>query len=60
MKITKSKRLWMLGIWSTFTAVTIILAIYKGMENLAIAGIGIVNVVIGFYLKYETERPSNH
>ena len=60
MKITKSKRLWMLGIWSTFTAVTIILAIYKGMENLAIAGIGVVNVVIGFYLKYETERPSNH
>ena len=58
MKISKSKRLWMILFWSLYTAFIIIFAVLRGMENLAIAGIGIVSAAITFYLHAETKRPS--
>jgi len=53
-----SKRLIMIIFWSLFTAFVIVLAVYKGMENLAIAAMTIVSGAITYYLHAETKRPS--
>ena len=60
MKITKSKRLWSIIIIYGFTAAMAVLAVYNGMENLAISCMAAITVAGAFYLKYETRRPSNH